>query len=140
MSPSQRMRSEGLRLQEVEQRQVEFQRIQTQFYEEVVYADNGPGAEEYQKYYESMDPATAEYIYRQVVAQLEESQEVQDYAEAYSQMKPKEAAGIFEAMTDDLDLAARILGVMSAEDRGNILGQMDPDVAARLTKIMDPES
>ena len=87
-----------------------------------------------------MDPATAEYIYRQVVAQLEESQEVQDYAEAYSQMKPKEAAGIFEAMTDDLDLAARILGVMSAEDRGNILGQMDPDVAARLTKIMDPES
>ena len=134
------LRSEVLRLQEFEQRQVEFQRIQTQFYEEVVYADNGPGAEEYQKYYESMDPATAEYIYRQVVAQLEESQEVQDYAEAYSQMKPKEAAGIFEAMTDDLDLAARILGVMSAEDRGNILGQMDPDVAARLTKIMDPES
>ena len=134
------LRSEVLRLQEFEQRQVEFQRIQTQFYEEVVYADNGPGAEEYQKYYESMDPATEEYIYRQVVAQLEESQEVQDYAEAYSQMKPKEAAGIFEAMTDDLDLAARILGVMSAEDRGNILGQMDPDVAARLTKIMDPES
>ena len=134
------LRSEVLRLQEFEQRQVEFQRIQTQFYEEVVYADNGPGAEEYQKYYESMDPATAEYIYRQVVAQLEESQEVQDYAEAYFQMKPKEAAGIFEAMTDDLDLAARILGVMSAEDRGNILGQMDPDVAARLTKIMDPES
>ena len=134
------LRSEVLRLQEFEQRQVEFQRIQPQFSEEVVYADNGPGAEEYQKYYESMDPATAEYIYRQVVTQLEESQEVQDYAEAYSQMKPKEAAGIFEAMTDDLDLAARILGVMSAEDRGNILGQMDPDVAARLTKIMDPES
>ena len=134
------LRSEVLRLQEFEQRQVEFQRIQTQFYEEVVYADNGPGAEEYQKYYESMDPATAEYIYRQVVAQLEESQEVQDYAEAYSQMKPKEAAGIFEAMTDDLDLAARILGVMSAEDRGNILGQIDPYVAASLTNIIDPES
>ena len=34
-----------------------------------------------------MDPATAEYIYKQVVTQLEESQEIQDYAAAYSAMK-----------------------------------------------------
>lgn len=134
------LKAEVLRLQEFENSQVEFQRVKTEFYEEVVYAENGPGAEEYQKYYESMDPTTAEYIYKQVVTQLEESQEVQDYAEAYSQMKPKQAAGIFESMTDDLDLAARILKVMSAEDRGAIMGQMDPEVAARLTKIMDPES
>ena len=134
------LKAEVLRLQEFENSQVEFQRVKTEFYEEVVYAENGPGAEAYQKYYESMDPTTAEYIYRQVVTQLEESKEVQDYAEAYSQMKPKQAAGIFESMTDDLDLAARILKVMSAEDRGAIMGQMDPEVAARLTKIMDPES
>lgn len=134
------LKAEVLRLQEFENSQVEFQRVKTEFYEEVVYAENGPGAEAYQKYYESMDPTTAEYIYKQVVTQLEESQEVQDYAEAYSQMKPKQAAGIFESMTDDLDLAARILKVMSAEDRGAIMGQMDPEVAARLTKIMDPES
>ena len=55
-------------------------------------------------------------------------------------MKPKEAAAIFEAMTDNLALASRILSVMSAEDRGKILGVMDPKVAARITKIMDPES
>ena len=134
------LKAEVLRLQEFENSQVEFQRVKTEFYEEVVYAENGPGAEAYQKYYESMNPTTAEYIYRQVVTQLEESKEVQDYAEAYSQMKPKQAAGIFESMTDDLDLAARILKVMSAEDRGAIMGQMDPEVAARLTKIMDPES
>lgn len=64
-----------------------------------------------------MDPATAEYIYKQVVTQLEESQEIQDYAAAYSAMKPKQAAAIFEQMTNNLDLAARILKVMSAEDR-----------------------
>ena len=29
---------------------------------------------------------------------------------------------------------------MSAEDRGKILGVMDPEVASRLTKIMDPDS
>ena len=55
-------------------------------------------------------------------------------------MKPKEAAKIMEAMPNDLKLAARILGQMSAEDRGKILGVMDPEVAAKITKIMDPES
>ena len=47
-------------------------------------------------------------------------------------------AAIFEAMTDDLDLAAKILGAMSDDDRGKILGAMDSTVAARITKIMNP--
>lgn len=134
------LKAEVLRLQEFEKKQVEFQRVKTEFYEEVVYSDKGPGAEEYQKYYEAMDPTTAEYIYKQVVAQLQESKEVQDYAAAYSAMKPKQAAGIFESMTDNLNLAARILKVMSAEDRGAIMGVMDSEVAAKLTKLMDPEA
>lgn len=134
------LKAEVLRLQEFEKQQVEFQRIQKEFYDEVVYSDKGPGAEEYKKYYESMDPATAEYLYKQVVTQLQESQEVQDYAAAYSAMKPKQAAAIFEQMTNNLDLAARILKVMSADDRGKILGAMNADVAAKITKIMDPES
>ena len=112
----EQLRAEIDRLQTFEDAQVEFDRIKTEFYEEVVYAEKGPGAEAYQKYYESMDPQT------------------------YSEMKPKEAAAIFESMTDDLDLAAKILYQMSAEDRGKILGVMDPEVAARLTRIMDPDS
>ncbi len=134
------LRAEIERLQTFEDAQVEFERIKTEFYEEVVYAENGPGPEEYQKYYESMDPATAEYLYKQVVEQVEADKEVQDYAQAYSEMKPAAAAAIFESMTDDLDLAAKILYEMSAEDRGAILGVMDPEIAARLTKIMDPDS
>ena len=134
------LKAEVLRLKEFENQQVEFQRIQKEFYDEVVYSDKGPGAEEYKKYYESMDPATAEYIYKQVVTQLQESQEVQDYAAAYSAIKPKQAAAIFEQMTNNLDLAARILKVMSADDRGAILGAMNSEVAAKITKIMDPES
>lgn len=133
------LRAEIDRLQTFEDAQVEFERIKTEFYEEVIYAENGPGAEEYQKYYETMDPTTAEYLYKQVVQQVEADKEIQDYAQAYAEMKPKQAASIFEAMTDDLDLAAKILDQMSAEDRGNILGAMDPETAARLTRIMDPE-
>lgn len=134
------LKAENARLQEFEDKQVEFQRIKNEFYEEVVYAENGPGAEAYQKYYESMDPTTAEYLYKQVIAQLQEDKSVQDYASAYSSMKPKKAAAIFEQMTDNLNLAARILKTMSAENRGNILAEMDPSIAAKLTKIMDPES
>lgn len=134
------LKAEIVRLQEFEKMQVEFQRIRTEFYEEVVYADKGPGEEAYKEYYETMDPTTAEYIYKQVITQLEETKEIQDYASAYAQMKPKQAAGIFEQMTDNLDLVARILNTMSPEARGEILGVMNPDVAARITKIMDPES
>ena len=133
------LRAEVARLKTFEDNQVEFQRIKTEFYEEVVYAENGPGEEAYQKYFESIDPTTAEYLYKQVVSQVEESNEIKEYALAYSEMKPAAAAAIFGEMTDNLGLAARILSSMSAEDRGNILAAMDPVIAARLTKIMDPE-
>ncbi|MCD7836334.1 MAG: hypothetical protein LUG83_06765 [Lachnospiraceae bacterium] len=134
------LNAEVERLEEFEEKQVEFQRIRTEFYEEVVYADNGPGAEEYRKYYEEMDPTTAEYLYKQVIAQLQESEEIQDYAQTYSEMKPKQAAAAFEEMTDNLSLVAKILNAMNAEDRAKILDAMDSEVVAMLTKIMDPES
>ncbi len=134
------LRAEVLRLQEFEKKQVEFQRIMDQFYEEVVYTENGPGAEEYQKYYEKMNPTTAESLYKQVVEQRQESEEVQQYAQSYADMKPAAAAKIFEKMQSDLKLVARILNTMDAESRGDILAAMDAEVAAKLTKIMDPES
>lgn len=134
------LKAEVERLKTFEDSQVEFQRIKTEFYEEVIYADKAPSIEAYRQYYEEIDPATAEYLYKQVVQETEESSEVTDYAKAYAEMKPKEAAAIFEAMTDNLELAARILGVMEADARGAILGVMDPEIAAKLTKIMDPES
>lgn len=128
------------RLQTFEDRQVEFERIKNEFYNEVVYAQNGPGADAYVKYYQSMDPATAEALYKQVVVEQVTDEEVEKYAKAYSEMKPKQAAAIFESMTDNLELAAKILWQMEADDRGKILGVMDSEVAAKLTKIMDPDN
>jgi len=127
------------RLKTFEQSQVEFERIKTEFYNEVVYADNGPGADEYVKYYEQMDPATAEMLYKQVVSQEQEDKLVTNYAQAYSEMKAKDAAAIFESMTDDLELVAKILWQMEPDKRGAILGVMKEDVAAKLTKIMEPD-
>ena len=59
------LKAEVVRLREFEEKQMDFQRIRTEFFEDVVYADKGPGAEEYRKYYEAMDPNTAEYIYKE---------------------------------------------------------------------------
>ncbi len=134
------LQAEVDRLKTFESGQVEFQRIKTEFYEEVVYAENGPGEEAYKKYFEAMDPTTAEYLYKQVIMQMEESAEVEEYARTYSDMDADAAAKIFEAMPDDLKLISRILSVMNPESRGEILAAMDPEMAAKLTKIMDPES
>lgn len=135
----EQLRAEVERLKTFEDKQVEFERIKNEFYDEVVYAEKGPGAEAYKKYYESIDPANAEALYKQVIQQLEEDQEIQDYAKAYAAMKPAAAAGIFEAMTDNLDLASEILGAMTPDERGKVLGAMNPEVAAKITKIMDPK-
>ena len=133
------LKAEIKRLKTFEDNQVEFEKIKNEFYNEVVFAENAPDVENYKKYYEEIDPTNAEILYKQVVEQVEYNKEIEDYAKAYSSMKPKQAAGILEAMTDDLDLAAKILLQMSSDQRGSILGVMDPEVAAKLTKIMDPE-
>lgn len=132
------LRAEIARLKQYEDAQAEFEQLKAQFYEEVVYADNAPDIDEYKKYYESIAPERAEELYQQVVKGTQYDEQIQDYAAAYSQMKPAQAAAIFEAMTDNLDLAAKILQAMGSDARGQILGAMKQDVAAQLTKIMEP--
>lgn len=134
------LKAEIVRLQDFEEKQIEFQSLKTKFFNDVVYSEKGPGAEAFIEWYEAMDPTTAEYLYKQAVAEQQEDAKVQEYAETYSTMKPARAAAIFEEMPDNLNLVARILMVMEPEDRGAILAQMSPDFAAKLTKIMDPES
>ena len=87
---------------------------------------------------DQVDPANAEILYKQVCEQLEQDDEIKDYAQTYSKMKPKEAAAIFDSMTDNLSLVAKILNAMDAQSRGNILGKMDSATAAKVTKIMNP--
>ena len=134
------LRAEVERLRTFEENQLNFEKIKNEFYEEVIYAENGPGVEAYIEYFESMDPTTAQTLYAQVIAEQQVDAQLEAYAQAYSEMKPKEAAAIFEAMTDDLELVAKILYQMTAEERGDILGVMDPAVAAMLTKLMDPDT
>ena len=133
------LKEEIVRLRTFEDSQVEFQKLKTEFYEEVVFSDKAPEIEQYKAYYEEIDPDNAEYLYKQVVAQLETDKIMDEYVKAYSEMKPKQAAAIFNEMGDSLDLVAKILGHMDTSARAKILQAMDKDIASKLTKIMDPE-
>ncbi len=133
------LKEEISRLKTFEDSQIEFQKLKTEFYEEIVFSDEAPDIANYRKYYESVDPDNAAYLYKQVIQQMAEEEELSDYVKAYTEMKPKSAAKVFEEMTGNLDLVAKILGKMDASSRAKILNVMDPDIASQLTKIMDPE-
>lgn len=132
------LEAEVARLKIYEEQQAAFEEEKTKFYQEVVFGDKAPDISEYKSYYESIDPANAESLYKQVVEQEETDSKIQEYADTYAQMKPKQAAAIMEQMTDNLELVAKILQNMDTADRGAILGAMDSEVAARITKIMEP--
>lgn len=132
------LESQAAELAQYKQDEANFEAEKQKFYQEVVFSDSAPDIEEYKEYYESIDPANAEIIYRQVVEQTAVDDKMEDYVTTYASMKPKEAAAIFDTMTDDLDLVAEILENMDAQSRANILGKMNADTAAKVTAIMEP--
>ena len=130
------LKAEVLRLQEFEQRQVEFQRIKTEFYEEVANLD----PEGLLKYYESMDPTTMEYIAKQIAVQEQRKEDLDNYIQTFAKMKPKSAAKMFEAMSDRLELVAEILEAMTVEQRADIMNVIDTELGSKLVKMMHPDS
>ena len=118
--------------------QAAFEKEKEKYYEEVVFSDQAPDIQQYKAYYESIDPENAEVLYKQVVEQITYDSQVEDYAKTYSNMKPQEAATIFDTMTDNLGLVADILMNMGTQQRADILGKMDATTAAKLTEIMEP--
>lgn len=121
------------------EKQEAFEKIKEQWYEDVVFSDEAISYDEYKTFYESIDPENAEVLYKQVVEQMQYDEKVKEYVKTYSSMKPKEAAAIFDTMTDDLQLVADILENMGTSSRSAILGKMDPDIAAKITAIMEPD-
>lgn len=117
----------------------EFEKLKQKFYEEVVLSDVSPDIEQYRTFYESIDPENAAVLYKQVIEQITYDDSVADYVKTYSQMQPKAAAEIFNTMTNNLGLVADILTQMGAKARADILAEMDKELAAKLTEIMEPD-
>ncbi|MCR5640403.1 MAG: hypothetical protein K6G04_03505 [Lachnospiraceae bacterium] len=132
------LEAQAAELATYKQKEQEFEAIKEKFYKEVVFSDQAPDINEYKEYYESIEPENAEAIYKQVVSQLQADAQIEDYAKTYSTMDPKDAAEIFNTMTDNLKLVSKILLAMDTKSRAAILGEMDVDTAAALTKLMEP--
>lgn len=132
------LETQSQKLKEYEANEAAFEEEKEKFYNEVVFSDQAPDIEQYKEYYESIDPDNAELLYKQVVEQQQTDSKISDYVKGYSQMKPKEAAAIFDTMTDNLNLVAQILENMDAQSRADILGKMNSDTAAKVTEIMNP--
>ncbi|MCR5468443.1 MAG: hypothetical protein K6F37_05730 [Lachnospiraceae bacterium] len=115
-----------------------FEELKQKFDTEVVFSDSAPDIEEYKSFYESINPENAETLYKQVLEQIQADAEIEEYAKTYSSMKPKAAAEVFNTMTNDLELVAKILNTMNTESRANIMNVMDASVVAQLTEIMNP--
>ncbi len=132
------LKSKIEKLKSYETKIKEFDALKKKFDEEVVFSDEAPDISKYQEYYAQISPENAERIYKQVLEQQQYNEELDNYVKTYSNMKAKNAAKIFDTMTDNLKLVAEILEKMDAESRGEILGAMDADIAARVTEILYP--
>ena len=141
-SKIEKLEAEVARLEPFERQQKEFYEQRKQFYEEVVHGENAPSAEEYAKWYESIDPDNAEKIYKEVKQGDLDEAAIKAFATTYSGMKAKQAAKIFDEMVaeNQIELVARILAQMSVENRGDILAQMQEPNAAKLTQLLEPNA
>lgn len=122
-----------------EENEAKFEQLKQKFDEEVVFSNNAPDIKNYQEYYEAIDPANAQVIYRQVLEQQKKNKEMEDYVATYSSMKPKKAAAMFDTMMgDNSKLVADILGAMDTESRASIMAEMQAENAAIITAILEP--
>ena len=126
------------KLKKYRENEAAFEALRQEFYEEVVFGDQALDITEYRKFYEEINPDNAEVLYKEVVQQQEYDSKVDDYVKTYSSIKAKDAATIFDSMTDNLSLVKRILEKMSAQNRGDILAAMNQDTAAKLTEMLEP--
>lgn len=124
------------RLKVFEENQKAFEEREREFDKNVVFAEAAPSMEEYKKYYEQMNPANAELIFRQVVEQLQYSDAILEKANIYKSMDAKAAAKILETMSADIESVAQILLSMRPKESAQILAEMDNVVAAKITKKM----
>ncbi len=127
------------KLSAYEANEAAFEELKQKFDEEVVFSENAPDINNYKEFYESIDPVNAEVIYRQVLEQQKKDEKLDEYVKTYSNMKPKNAAAIFDTMMeDDSKLVADILEALDAQARADIMAAMNAENAAKITAILEP--
>ncbi|GGA63088.1 MotE family protein [Ornithinibacillus halotolerans] len=68
-----------------------------------------------------------------ISSKMDSEQSIKQITSSLSEMESEQAAGILEQL--DVDVAFAIIKEMSTENRGLILGNMNPSAAAEITKL-----
>lgn len=129
------------RLQQFEANQQAFQEEKDRYYQEVVLGNGTEMMQNFQQWYEKMDPETAERIYNLVVERFEQLKLDEEYVQTFEEMEAAQAAAIFVEMSGDLDTVVKILRSLNADTRSAILSALaskDAVFAAKLTQLLAP--
>ncbi len=124
------------RLKELEKQMADFEDRVYEFDKKIVFAENAPSIDEYIKWYETISPENAERIYEIVIQKEAYNATIKEKANYYEKMKASAAAEVFENMTADLEYVCKLLYCMKVQSVSDILAQMDPLFAAKITRKM----
>jgi len=130
------LQAEVERLKAFEEDQLAFEERVKRFDANVVYNSKAPDIEEYKKFYEEINPETAEEIYRQVIEQLQYDESIKEKATLLKTMKPGNAAKVLEEMTADIEYTCKILLCMKPDEATAIMDKMDSLFVARIVQTM----
>ncbi|NLU51841.1 MAG: hypothetical protein GXX10_03125 [Clostridiaceae bacterium] len=93
--------------------------------------------EGFKNYFEKVDKATAEAIYKEIVAQGAVDEEKKALSKSFSSMDPESAAQVLtELYKKDKEVLLDIFEGLKADAGASILAQMEPQTAADITKML----
>ncbi len=126
------------RLSEFEEYQKEFEELRRAYDEEVVFGEHAITEDEYKLYYETISPDNAADIYEMVLERRAYQDVIQALSDTYAKMDPDKAATILEEMTGDMQIVATLLAAMKEANAAEILANMDPTYAGKITLLIYP--
>ncbi len=124
------------RLKVFEDEQLAFEERVRDFDINVVFNSQAPDIEEYKRFYEGINPETAEEIYRQVIEQLQFDEAIKQKANLLKSMKPGTAAEVLQEMTADIEWICKVLLSMKTDEATEIMNKMEPLFIARILQTM----
>ncbi len=130
------LQAEVDRLKVFEDDVLNFQERVERFDTMVVFNDRAPDLEEYVKFYEEINPDTAERLYQLAIQRLQYDEGIQEQANILKTMKPSQAAAALEESTADIGLIAEWLLAMKTSESAAILNKMDSLFVAKILRKM----
>ena len=124
------------RLETFERQQAIFKTEKAEFDRMVTEGD--PTA--YARFYESVYPENAEYLYPQAAANARYASDLKKYVRDFQSMDAKKVALILEEMVlADMNLVILILDNLDSDQAGEILGEMTPQNASAISRNRAPQ-